>query len=155
MLKRQSCGVPGCRYARLFLGIIGFSHYFFLVLGYLIDSNHRLFSGWLTAVTSSVLTFTFLDILFLGVGMQLAEVALYIMAVNSTLVGMSLGILLPKFFPGVCLGAEVALLVVSFVSAPASVPSDVYFPALAGSLIAIFSLLSLRYVTHPFPMLND
>eukprot|EP00978_Attheya_sp_CCMP212_P022455 scaffold67009_cov42-Attheya_sp.AAC.5 len=99
---------------------------------------------WLTALTSSVLTFTFLDILFLGVGMQLAEVALYIMAVNSTLVGMSLGVLLPKLFPGICLGAEVALVIVSFISAPASVPSNIFFPAMAGSLIAIFSLLSLR-----------
>jgi len=66
-------------------------------------SNERLFSGATAAVVSGALVFTFLEPLFSIVGIELAIVALYILVVAGSLVGLSLGVFLPTLFPGLVL----------------------------------------------------
>lgn len=75
-------------------------------------------------------------------GMELAHVAMWVLAVDGALVGMSLGVMLPTVFPGVCFGASLALLVGSF--GAASIPS--YFPIVGGILSLLSAAASARYV---------
>lgn len=75
--------------------------------------------------------------------MELARVALYVLAINGFLVGLSLGAMLPTVFPGICFGASLALLIGSFGIAP--VPT--YFPIAGGVLALISAVASVRYVS--------
>jgi callose synthase len=94
-------------------------------------------------VFCAFLTYTFLEPLFVPVGSNVAMVFLYILAINSALVGMSLGVLLPVLVPGVCFGGMLALLVGAF----GAVSSEFFFPAVGGALALIFCTVSARYVT--------
>lgn len=78
--------------------------------------------------------------LFDPVGMKLADVALWVLAIDGSLVGLSLGVMLPTVFPGVCFGASLALLVGSF--GVASLPS--YFPIVGGALAVLSAAASAR-----------
>jgi hypothetical protein len=69
-------------------------------------------------------------------------VFLYILCVNGALVGMSLGVLLPVLFPGVCLGGALALLV----AALCDMQTAYFFPAVGGVLAILSAVLSARYV---------
>lgn len=110
---------------------------------YVYDSKPRLFSGVLAAAMSGFLSFTFLEPLFEPVGLELARVALYLLAINGALVGLSLGVMLPTVFPGLCFGASAALFVGSF--GVASMP--LYFPVVGGALALIAGTASIRYVS--------
>ena len=102
----------------------------------------RFFSGLLTGVLSGFVTYVFLEPLFVPVGLDLAMVALWILAINATLVGLSLGVLLPFLFPGVCTGVSLALVIGCFLNTA----NALYFPAIAGGLALIFAIISTRYV---------
>jgi callose synthase len=95
-------------------------------------------------VFCAFLTYTFLEPLFVPVGSNVAMVFLYILAINSALVGMSLGVLLPVLVPGVCVGGMLALLVGGF----GAVSSEYFFPAVGGALALIFCTVSARYVAR-------
>lgn len=95
---------------------------------------------------SGYLTFTFLEPLFEPVGLELAHVALYVLAINAAFVGLSLGVMLPTVFPGLCFGAAVALFVGSF--GVALMP--LYFPVVGGALALIAGTASVRYVSTSF-----
>jgi callose synthase len=91
-------------------------------------SHPRYFSGLLSAALSGFITYVFLEPLFVPVGLNLAMVVLRVLSINATLVGMSLGILLPRIFPGVCLGTTTALLIGTF----ANVQNTLFFPVIGG-----------------------
>ena len=91
---------------------------------------------------SGFLTFTFLEPLFEPVGLELARVALMVLAINAALVGLSLGVMLPTVFPGLCFGASLAIFVGSF--GIALMPF--YFPVVGGALALIAGTASVRYV---------
>ncbi len=55
-------------------------------------------------------------------------------------VGMSLGVLLPSFFSGICLGSSVALLVAAFLNGNQAL----LFPLLGGGLALAFSFLAAQ-----------
>jgi hypothetical protein len=74
--------------------------------------------------------------------MDLAIVALYILAINAGFVGMCLGVLLPLIFPGVCLGVAVALLG----GCLGAILNPYYFPLASLVLAFIGGLVSARYV---------
>lgn len=105
-------------------------------------SQPRFFSGLLTAIVSGFLTYTFLQPLFVPVGLELAIVALHILSINAALVGMSLGVLLPVIFPGLCFGAAVALLAGSL----AIIYNPLYFAITSVPIGVISAILSARYV---------
>lgn len=88
------------------------------------------------------ITSTFLQPLFNPVGIELANVALWVLAIDGALVGLSLGVMLPTVFPGVCFGASLSLLVGCF--GLASMPS--YFPIAGGILAVLSAAASVRYV---------
>lgn len=78
------------------------------------------------------------------VGLDLAMVALYVLSLLAAFVGMSLGVLLPTLFPGLCCGLNVTLLVGAFVG----MSSPLYFPIAGGVLACVGAALSVRYVIH-------
>jgi H+/Cl- antiporter ClcA len=75
------------------------------------------------------------------VGLDLAMVVLYILSLLSALVGMSLGVLLPTLFPGICSGLSLALLVGTFLGGNLF---TFYFPIVGGVLALIGAILSVR-----------
>lgn len=107
-----------------------------------LGSQTRLFSGLNFALVSFFLTFAYLEPLFVPVGMQLAVVALYVLAANASAVGMSLGVLLPTFWPGVSFGVALALLFNAIVV----VPIPYFFPIAAVICAAVGAILSARCV---------
>ncbi|KAI2501722.1 1-3-beta-D-glucan synthase [Fragilaria crotonensis] len=118
-----------------------------LVTGFIIwyasgcTSQQRLFSGFLTAVVSGFLTFTFLEPLFFPVGLEVAIVALYILSINAAFVGMSLGVLLPLIFPGLCFGVAVSL----FAGCLMTMSNPLYFPVASAALGVVGAILSARW----------
>lgn len=102
----------------------------------------RLFSGLLSAVISGSLAFTFLEPLFVPVGMNLAVVALYVLAINAAAVGMSLGVLLPTVTPGASLGVALSLLIGTLVT----FVEPLYFPIASAVLAIVGAVLSAWYV---------
>jgi len=94
-------------------------------------SNERLYSGLCTAVVSGALIFAFLEPLFAVVGMELAIVALYILVVFGSLVGLSLGVFLPTLFPGACSGVALSAFVSSFFASSTSLFFAIVAPAFA------------------------
>jgi callose synthase len=103
-------------------------------------SKSRLYSGLVAGALSGFLSFTFLEPLFEPVGLKLAEVAHYVLALDGALVGLALGVMLPTVFPGVCFGASLALFIGSF--GAASMP--LFFPIVGGSLVLISAVASVR-----------
>lgn len=104
-------------------------------------SKSRLYSGLVTGALSGFLCFTFLEPLFEPVGLELAKVAHYVLALDGVCVGLALGVMLPTVFPGVCFGASLALFIGSF--GVTSMP--LYFPIVGGSLVLISTVASVRY----------
>merc|ERR1719253_632978 len=93
----------------------------------------RYFSGILTGILSGFLVYVFLEPLFFPVGLNLAVIVLWLMAVLSAAVGFSLGVMLPTIFPGLCFGLNLSLLLGCFVNSSHNV---IYFPV-AGSFLAV------------------
>ena len=104
------------------------------------DSKSRYFSGVLTTVVSGFVTFLFLEPLFVPVGLELANVALWLLAIDSALVGMALGVLLPSIFPGLCFGVSSSLLIGSVMG----VSSNYFLPAVGGGLGLIGAIVSSK-----------
>jgi len=99
-----------------------------------------MFTGILSAIFSGFLVFTFLEPLFVPIRSDTAMVFLYILAIFGSLVGMSLGVLLPSMLSGVCLGGSLALLIEAFMNM-----NNLYmFPILAGSMALVFAAISSR-----------
>ncbi|GAX21844.1 hypothetical protein FisN_30Hh044 [Fistulifera solaris] len=107
-------------------------------------SKPRLFSGILSALVSAFLVYTFLEPLFLPNDTSMAF--LNILTLMGGCVGMSLGVLLPSFFSGICFGTSVALLVASFLN----LPQALLFPFLGGALALAFSFLAAHSRTKVF-----
>lgn len=105
-----------------------------------INRKRRLYTGFLTAVFAGFLTFTFLEPLFVPVGSEVATVFLYVLAIYAATVGMSLGVLLPLLFPGMCFGGALGLLVATF----ADMSSSYMFPVTAACLAILFAFVSAR-----------
>lgn len=106
------------------------------------SKDARYFSGILTGILSGFLIYVVLEPLFFPVGLNLAVVALWVLSILSAFVGMSLGVLLPTLFPGLCLGVNLALLSGCFLNGS---HNSLYFP-IAGSLLALAgAFLSVRW----------
>jgi callose synthase len=67
-------------------------------------------------------------------------VALWVLAIGAALVGMSLGVLLPMLFPGVCCGVSLSLLVGCLFD----VSSSYYLPVVGGACALVGAILSSR-----------
>mmetsp|Transcript_21042 Transcript_21042/g.51779 ORF Transcript_21042/g.51779 Transcript_21042/m.51779 type:complete len:2128 (-) Transcript_21042:168-6551(-) len=107
------------------------------------SSNPRFFSGLLSAALTGFLTFTFLEPLFTPVGLDLANVALWVLALYSSMVGMALGVLLPAFCPGLCFGASTGLLVGCYLG----MASTLYCPVVCGTAALVGAVVSSRNPT--------
>lgn len=105
-------------------------------------SNPRFFSGLLSASIAGFLIFAFLEPLFTPVGLDLANVALWVLALYSSMVGMALGVLLPAFCPGLCFGASAGVLVGCFLG----MTNTLFFPVVCGAAALVGALVSSRYV---------
>jgi callose synthase len=100
----------------------------------------RYFSGLLSGALAGFLTFTFLEPLFAPVGLELANVALWVLAIYASMVGMGLGVLLPTLCPGLCFGTSIALLVGCFMG----ITNSLYFPVVGGITALVGTVLSVR-----------
>lgn len=109
--------------------------------------KQRLYSAYLTAVFSGFLVHTYLEPFFTPVGTDTAMAFLDILTFNGALVGMALGVLLPTFFAGLCLGASVVMLICAFVT----FPETLVFPVSAGVLGLTFAAINVRYVQQSSP----
>lgn len=92
------------------------------------------------AGVSAFLTYAFLEPLFVPVGSETAMVLLDILTIHAACVGLSLGVLLPSVFPGVCLGASLALLGVAL----SGVWNAFLFPGVAAILAIALAIVSAR-----------
>lgn len=104
------------------------------------SSTQRLFSGTLSAVFAGFLTYTYLEPLFVPVGSDTAMVFLYILSINASLVGLSLGVLLPVIFPGFCFGSAIVLLVGCFLH----LANSYFFPVVGVVCAIVSAVLSSR-----------
>eukprot|EP00567_Pseudictyota_dubia_P000459 CAMPEP_0197467590 /NCGR_PEP_ID=MMETSP1175-20131217/65644_1 /TAXON_ID=1003142 /ORGANISM="Triceratium dubium, Strain CCMP147" /LENGTH=2205 /DNA_ID=CAMNT_0043003667 /DNA_START=287 /DNA_END=6905 /DNA_ORIENTATION=+ len=108
-------------------------------------SQARLYSGVIAATVSGVLCYSYLEYLFVSVGTELSMVALYVLTACGALLGMSLGVLLPKPMPGACAGVSLTLMVGVFLSHKASTThADLYFIIVGPALALIFAGVSLK-----------
>jgi len=105
------------------------------------SKDTRYFSGVLSGILSGFMIYVFLEPLFFPVGLNLAIVALWILAIMSAFVGMCLGVLLPTLCPGLCFGVNLALLVGCFVDSH----SALYFPIVGGVLALAGAFASVRW----------
>ena len=78
--------------------------------------------------------------MFFPIGMNLAVVVLWIISIMTAAVGMSLGVLLPTIFPGICFGVNLSLLVGCFLNSHHSL----YFPVAGGVLSLAGAFVSVR-----------
>jgi len=77
-------------------------------------SELRFHAGLQASVLCGTISFIYLDPLFLPARLEIAEVAPYLLGIIASFVGLALGTLLPKFFPGASLGVTSALLLLCF-----------------------------------------
>lgn len=122
--------------------------------------DQRYFSGVLFAITAAFLTHVFLEPMVVPVQLELAKVALWVLAMNAGLVGLSLGILLPTLLPGVSFGISLSLVIGAFLG----IHDILYLPVVGGVCSLIGILLSTRYANRsmqtryfphePFPNIN-
>ena len=98
-----------------------------------------MFAGTISAIVSAALVFTFLEPLFVVVGIELAVVALYILVLSGALVGFCLGVFLPTILPGACAGVALSAFIGSFFSTTPSIYFSIAAPscALIGAGISI------------------
>lgn len=106
--------------------------------------NQRQFAGILSASLAGFLTFTYLEPLFVPAGSDMAMVFLFLLVINSVLVGMSLGVLLPVLMVGICSGGALTLLAGSFLAI--TLQNSYYFPLVGGVMAALSAIGSYRYV---------
>ena len=111
-------------------------------LQFRLNRDSRYFSGILSGLLSGFLTYVFLEPLFYPVGLNLAVVALWVLAIMASFVGMSLGCLLPTLFPGLCFGVNLALLAGAFLNNLSM--NSLYFPIAGGLLALTGAFLSVR-----------
>ena len=105
----------------------------------LICSHARYFSGLQSAAMAIVVSYAYLETLFAPVKLPFDAVALNILVITSGFVGMCLGVLLPRLFPGVTLGYSTSLLLGMFIPL-----GSFYFP-ISGTLLAVaFSYTSIK-----------
>eukprot|EP00934_Nitzschia_sp_Nitz4_P000520 Nitzschia sp. Nitz4//scaffold35_size145790//494//7179//NITZ4_003001-RA/size145790-augustus-gene-0.108-mRNA-1//1//CDS//3329549037//520//frame0 len=104
------------------------------------SADQRFFSGVLFALSSAFATFIYLQPMLAPVQLDIASVALWVLALNGASVGLALGALLPSVLPGVSLAVALSLLAGSIWE----VQEVLYFPvAVAGcSLVGI--ILAMR-----------
>ena len=93
----------------------------------------------LSAVMSGFLCFTFLEPMFFPSN-ELARLTLYMVALIGGAVGLSLGVLLPKYMPGAMFGAVLALMI----GALFVIRSTLYFPITALVLAAAGAFASSK-----------
>ena len=84
--------------------------------------------------------FSFLEPLFVVVGIELAIVALYILVVTSILVGLSLGVFLPSVLPGAFAGVGFS----AFVGCFFECSSTIFFATAAPSFALIGAGVSMK-----------
>jgi len=102
-------------------------------------THARYFSGLQSAAMAIVVSYAYLETLFAPVKLPFDAVALNILVITSGFVGMCLGVLLPRLFPGVTLGYSTSLLLGMFIPL-----SSFYFP-ISGTLLAVaFSYTSIK-----------
>lgn len=104
------------------------------------SSQPRMYSGVATGVVSGFIAFAYLQPLFVPAGVELAIVALFVLSTTATFIGISLGVLLPLIFPGICFGVAVALLV----GCTAAITNSLYFPVASSALGLVGMILSAR-----------
>jgi len=104
------------------------------------SKDNRYFSGILSGILSGFLIYVFLEPMFFPIGMNLAVVVLWIISIMTAAVGMSLGVLLPTIFPGICFGVNLSLLVGCFLNSHHSL----YFPVAGGVLSLAGAFVSVR-----------
>jgi len=97
----------------------------------------------LSTVFSGFLVYTYLEPLFVPIGLLTAMIFLYVLAALGGLVGMALGVLLPVLFPGICFGGSLALLGGTFGAIIGLHP--LFFPVVGGVLALLSAILSARY----------
>jgi callose synthase len=102
--------------------------------------NARYFSGVLATILSGFVTYVFLEPLFEPVGLEVAMVALWILAINASMVGMALGVLLPLLFPGLCFGVMLSLLVGGLMQ----ISEPLYLPVVGGGAALVGAVLSAK-----------
>jgi callose synthase len=103
-------------------------------------SRQRLYSGLSSAIISGFLVFTYLEPMFVPVGSETALVALYVLTADGTLVGMSLGVMVPTLFPGICTGATLSCLV----GVLGGIVHPLFFPVSAITIGILCAFLSVR-----------
>lgn len=99
----------------------------------------RYHSGTSAAITLAALTDIYLRVPFTAVGMELAVVALYILIVIAAGVGWSLGVLLPRVFPGVVTAVALTLLVGCWGNF-----GGWFFPSVGGGFSLLGIIISLK-----------
>ena len=104
--------------------------------------NQRQFSGIASAILSGFLTYTYLEPLFVSTGSDVAMVFLYLLVINAVMVGMSLGVLLPKPLAGFAWGCSMTVIVGAFVVEAVRFPY--YFPAVAGVLSVVAAIACVK-----------
>jgi len=109
-----------------------------------VSKDTRYFAGILNGILSGFLIYVFLEPLFFPVGLNLAIVVLWVISIMASFVGMSLGVLLPTLFPGLCFGVNLALLIGTFLSS-VSMNDSLYFPVVGGGLAVLGAVLSTRW----------
>lgn len=90
----------------------------------------------MTAIVGGFITYAYLEPIFSEVKADAATVFLYIVAIDGALVGMSLGVLIPMFLPGICFGLSFVLMVECL----GTIHMDYFFP-IAGTVLSILSLV--------------
>ena len=103
-------------------------------------SEPRLYTGYLTGLVTGSLAYGYLDPIFKEVDMPLADVALVILALGSASIGICFGVLMPKFFPGACFGAVLAVLVGFF----DPYYTLMYMPYVYPSLVFIGAMIGIK-----------
>jgi len=107
----------------------------------------RFYSGAISGVVCSVLSFSFLAPVFLSIKLELAEVALYILTVFAAAVGMCVGVLLPVLSMSAGLGLSIVMMAGIYFS-----PSIVNF-AIVGPISAmIASIVALKWFNFIKPL---
>eukprot|EP00562_Extubocellulus_spinifer_P006927 CAMPEP_0178517366 /NCGR_PEP_ID=MMETSP0696-20121128/25651_1 /TAXON_ID=265572 /ORGANISM="Extubocellulus spinifer, Strain CCMP396" /LENGTH=2108 /DNA_ID=CAMNT_0020147789 /DNA_START=313 /DNA_END=6639 /DNA_ORIENTATION=+ len=106
-----------------------------------LKGRERLFSGVIAAIVSGALVFTFLEPLFAVVGIELAVVALYVLVVTGSLVGLSLGVFLPTMFPGASAGVALSAFIGSFFESSPTM----FFSIAAPSFAFVGAGVSIKY----------
>lgn len=120
---------------------LGFSVSLLLFVASTSNRNQRQFSGLLSATLAGFLTYTYLEPIFVQAGSDTAMVFLYLLVINAIMVGMGLGVLLPKVLAGVSFACAVTIFVGAFWMPDNAV---LYFPVAASGLAVLAAVGCVR-----------